>query len=304
MNLQFDGASELTIESYRNDLQQWETAFQATNHTFFTVDTLTIESIMQKWVTPTETNPPISRSTIQRRLSALRSFYNWMLRMGKFDANPAEPATAPQSQRKLPKVLSIEEVGAILELPDTSTLVGIRDRAMLELLYGTGARVSDLVGLEINCVFEDEGYLLYYGKGAKERVVPLVGSAAEWLHNWLVNGRNEFVNRWKSKRIGRPPDLTVFLNQNGNPLTRDGITKIVMAYILKVLPKGRASLHTFRHSFATHLIQAGVDLRAVQLLLGHVSIETTVIYTHFSRDKLREVVNTYHPRSKQNRPLE
>lgn len=301
-HLQYDGASDLTIESYRNDLNQWENEFREFGVNFATADTVVIEKILQNWLTgKNETIPPLSRSTLQRRLSALRSFYNWLLRMGKFSSNPADAASPPLHRRPLPKVLTIEEISAILEQPNVATTAGIRDRAMLELLYGTGARVSDLVGLEVNRIFEEEGYLLYYGKGGKERVVPLVGSAFEWLQKWLNEGRNEFVAQWRKRRRGRAPDLTVFLNQNGNPLTRDGITKIVMNYILKVLPKGRASLHTFRHSFATHLIQAGVDLRAVQLLLGHVSIETTVIYTHFSKNMLQNIVNTYHPRSRQNR---
>lgn len=297
-HLQYDGSSDLTLESYRNDLKYWVIAFQQHHTSIDTVTTITIEKILQEWLVGNDKFSPISRTTLTRRLSALRSFYNWMLRMGTTEKNPAESASAPQTHRSLPKVMTTEEVGFILDQPDVTTFAGLRDRAMLEMLYGTGARVSDLVGLEINRVFWDDGYVLYYGKGGKERIVPLVGSAFQWLETWLKNGRNSFVEVWRKRHKGRAPDLTVFLSQLGNPLTRDGITKLVMSYIDRVLPKGRASLHTFRHSFATHLIQSGVDLRAVQTLLGHVSIETTVIYTHFSRDMLREVVETYHPRGK------
>ncbi|MDK9699623.1 MAG: tyrosine-type recombinase/integrase [bacterium] len=296
-----EGASEATVSAYSSDLAIWQVALDQKGKNVDQVTTSELEEILLIWLKPTNEEPGVARSTLQRRVSALRSYYNWRLRMRLGDRNPAEAVATPAHRRPLPKVLSIEEVGSILDRPDTSTTAGLRDRAILELLYGTGARVSDVVGLETNRLFLEDGYLVYYGKGSKERQVPLVGAAAEWLRRWLVDGRPEYVAKWlKRKRSVRKqaPDITVFLNQHGGPLTRDGITKIVMQYILSALPKGRASLHSFRHSFATHLLENGVNLRIVQELLGHVSIETTVIYTHFSRDYLADVVRNCHPRSR------
>ncbi len=303
--LLIEGASAATVSAYESDLTAWAKAITATNFSIDTISTEQIEAILLEWQAGTEAVLPLERSTIQRRLSALRTFYNWQLRMRLGKRNPAEAAATPTHRRPLPKVLTPVEVGKILDRPDVSNTAGLRDRAMLELLYGTGARVSDLVKLDINRVFLDEGYVLYFGKGSKERMVPLVGEAAHWMKNWLQEGRPEFAGQWEKRKSLRSrqlaPNIGVFLSHRGCKLTRDGITKICMAYILEVLPKGRASLHTFRHSFATHLLSNGVDLRSIQELLGHVSIDTTVIYTHLNRDYLNTIVQTHHPRSQKNR---
>ena len=300
-SLRIEGASEATVAAYESDLSAWSVALANEGYSPETVTTAQLETILQQWLNPTDAEvEPLARSTLQRRVSALRSFYNWQLRMRLGERNPAEAVATPANRRPLPKVLTPVEVGQILDQVDVATTMGLRDRAILELFYGTGARVSDIVGLETNRVFLEEGFVLYFGKGSKERQVPLVGAAATWMERWLREGRPELVAHWQkrpAKTRQNQPDLAVFLSKNGSPLTRDGVTKICMAYILQVMPKGRASLHTFRHSFATHLIANGVNLRAVQELLGHVSIETTVIYTHFDRDYLQGVVNKFHPRS-------
>ncbi len=300
-SVRIEGSSEATVDAYESDLFAWSTAFDNAGYTPQTVTTAQLEGILQQWLNPTDSEiEPLARSTLQRRLSALRSFYNWQLRMRLGERNPAEAVATPTHRRPLPKVLTPEEVGQILDQVEVTSTMGLRDRAILELFYGTGARVSDIVGLETNRVFLEEGFVLYFGKGSKERQVPLVGAAVSWLERWLKEGRPELIANWQKRRAKsrqNQPDLAVFLSHNGSPLTRDGVSKICMAYILKVLPKGRASLHTFRHSFATHLLMNGVNLRAVQELLGHVSIETTVIYTHFDRDYLEGVVNRFHPRS-------
>ena len=225
--------------------------------------------------------------TLRRALASMRGFYGHLVAAGERTDNPAEHLVPPRKLQQLPKVLSEEQVGRLLGAPDPAKPLGLRDRAMLELLYATGLRVSELVGLTLGQLRLDEGFLVAFGKGSKERIVPVGEQAEQWLRRYLVETRGGLL-------AGRHDE--VFLNHRGAPLTRQGFWKILEAY-------GRAagiaalSPHVLRHSFATHLLEHGADLRAVQTMLGHADISTTQIYTHIHQQRLRSLYDRFHPRA-------
>jgi integrase/recombinase XerD len=229
----------------------------------------------------------LSPRSIRRALSACRGFYAHLVEEGERPENPAATLLPPRRLRELPRVLSEAEVEALLAAPDPATPLGLRDKAMLELLYATGLRVSELVGLTLGQLRMDQGFLTAFGKGSKERIVP-VGEAAEaWVTRYLRVARPLLAR-------GRPEQ--VFLNHRGARLTRQGFWKILGGH-------GRAagvrqvSPHVLRHSFATHLLEHGADLRAVQMMLGHADISTTQIYTHIHQQRLRSLYDRFHPRA-------
>lgn len=235
----------------------------------------------------------LSAHSQARVLSGLKSFYRYLMFEGLIDRDPTALIEGPRLGRKLPDTLSFQEIEMLLNAIDLSTPEGARNRAMLEVLYSSGLRVSELVALQLNNIYRDSGFLRVIGKGNKERLVPIGKDALKYLDIYLyqVRGRNPH----KSPSKGHESFL--FLNRNGRKLTR-----VMMFTIIKNLAKTiglRKSIspHTFRHSFATHLIEGGADLRAVQEMLGHESITTTEIYTHLDRDYLRQVIQEFHPRS-------
>lgn len=232
----------------------------------------------------------LSERSVARCLSALRGFYRYCVANGRLDEDPTELVKAKELPRRLPKALSREDVEAILEQPDPHKPAGIRDRAMLEVAYGSGLRVSELVGLLLNDVELDEGFIRCRGKGGKERLVPLGGKARHWVEAYLGRSRPRYC-----KRSNEP---YLFLSQQGAPMTRQWFGKILKRYArMAGVPDAKVSPHVLRHSFATHLLEGDADLRAVQAMLGHARIATTEIYTHVDRTRLRRVYDRYHPRA-------
>lgn len=231
----------------------------------------------------------LSAGSLARHFSALRGFHHFLVAQGLTAADPTDVLETPHLKRRLPEVLSVAEMESILKQPDTERPLGIRDRAMLEVLYGSGLRVSELLGLQLNQLFREDELLLVRGKGSKERFVPIGEEALYWLTLYLGRTRPLLSKGPASKNV-------IFLNRNGRPMSRMGFWKIVRKYVVAAGILRDVHPHTFRHSFATHLLENGADLRSVQELLGHADISTTQIYTHVSRKHLKEVYKRYHPR--------
>lgn len=231
----------------------------------------------------------MASSTISRRLAAIKSFYRFMLNEGKMELDPTQEIESPRPGVKLPRVLSIQEVDLLLAQPKISLPAGIRDKAMLEVLYATGMRVTELISIYVSDVNLDQGYLRCFGKGSKERIIPLGGLATRHTREYLVRGRVKLV---KAKRT----DI-LFLNQYGQGLSRQGFWKIIKKYARQAMIRKAITPHTLRHSFATHMLENGADLRSVQELLGHADISTTQIYTHISKKHLKEAYRKAHPRA-------
>ena len=225
-----------------------------------------------------------------RIVSGLKSFFNYLLLEEKIDINPMELIDAPKLVRKLPETLSIQEIEIIIDAIDLDSKEGMRNKAILETLYSCGLRVSELVNLKVQNLFLDIGFIKVLGKGMKERLVPIGTKAAECISIYMKEYRTNL-------NISEGFEGYLFINRRGKNLTRNMIFIIVKDLVKKAGLNKNISPHTFRHSFATHLIEGGADLRAVQEMLGHESITTTEIYTHLNKNYLREVVNKFHPRS-------
>ena len=230
-----------------------------------------------------------SPRSVARWLVAVRGFYSWLAHDGVISENPAARLEAAKVWATLPKVLDGSDVVRLLEAPERTDPRGARDAAMLEVLYATGLRASELVGLRVGDLRLDAGYLRCVGKGSKERVVPLGAEAQAALTAYLAAGRPALLS-------GRRSDA-VFVGRTGKPLTRQGFWKLVKAHARRAGLGGSLSPHVVRHSFATHLLENGADLRAVQLLLGHADISTTQIYTHVNRERLKRLYRDFHPRA-------
>jgi len=226
--------------------------------------------------------------SLARLISALKSFYKFLLLDGLVPRDPTADLTSPKTWLLLPKFLTVDEVAHLVLQPDERDLHGLRDRAMLEVLYATGLRVSELIRLRPGDINLDDGYVICRGKGGKERVVPLGKAAAALTRRYLEEAR---------PRLQKKPAEAVFLTRRGDPFTRQGVWKMLREYARKAGLGARISPHTLRHSFATHLLERGADLRSVQLMLGHSQITTTQIYTHVSRERLRQVYDKFHPRA-------
>jgi len=231
----------------------------------------------------------ISSSTSARYLSAIKGFFKYLSSQEYIEKDPAEILSARITERKLPTVLSFEEINKIIEAPDTSKLLGIRDRAILELFYSCGLRVSELINLKISDLYFDDEVIRVLGKGSKQRIIPIGSSAVEWVTEYLKKARPSLEKKLKSENI-------IFLNKRGTKLSRMGIWKIVDRYVKEAGIEKEFHPHTFRHSFATHLLEGGADLRAVQEMLGHADISTTQIYTHIDKDFIKQIHRDYHPR--------
>jgi integrase/recombinase XerD len=229
----------------------------------------------------------LSPRSISRALVSIRGFYRHLEEVGERSDNPAVNLAPPRVWRRLPKVLTETQVETLLGAPDVERVSGLRDKAMLELLYATGVRVSELVGLQLSQLRLDFGFIVVLGKGDKERVVPVGEQAEAWLTRYLEEARPQLV-------AGRHE--LVFVNHRGAPLSRQGFWKIIKGYGLRA-GIADVSPHVLRHSFATHLLEHGADLRAVQMMLGHSDISTTQIYTHIHAQRLRSLYDQYHPRS-------
>ncbi|RDI41267.1 tyrosine recombinase XerD subunit [Falsibacillus pallidus] len=228
--------------------------------------------------------------TIARHIASIRSFHQFLLREKAVEADPSVHIDTPQHGRSLPKVLSLEEVESLLEAPDDSTPIGARDKAMLEILYATGIRVSELIGLNLDDVHLTMGFVKCIGKGNKERIIPIGRTAVTVLEKYMSGSRLRL-------RSSKYKTDALFLNHHGNRLTRQGFWKILKGLAKKANIEKELTPHTLRHSFATHLLENGADLRAVQEMLGHADISTTQIYTHVTKTRLKDVYSKFHPRA-------
>ncbi len=230
----------------------------------------------------------LSPRSLARMVSSLKSLFKFLVLENYLKKDPAQGLSSPALWLNLPRVLTVEEVEALLEKPDLKTPQGIRDRAILEIMYGSGLRVSELVSLELKDIRLNQGFLICKGKGNKERIVPLNRSSIRWLKAYL----SEVRPSWD---LFSSPVL--FLTRRGRAFTRQGIWKILKTYGQAAGLRDRIHPHVLRHSFATHLLERGADLRAVQMLLGHSQITTTQIYTHVSRERLKQIYDRFHPRA-------
>jgi len=233
-------------------------------------------------------NCGLTTNSSNRALAAIRGFYKYLLREDILDESPVANIELAKVWMRLPDTLSKDEMNLLLEQPDAKTPLGMRDRAMLELMYATGIRVSELISLTVNSINWQVGYLIVIGKGSKERIVPIGKFAIDYMTRYISEGRLKLLKGKKTK--------FVFVNRSGNGLTRQGFWKIVKKYATKSGLHKKIHPHTFRHSFATHLLEGGADLRSVQVMLGHSDISTTQIYTHVTREILKDIHKKCHPR--------
>lgn len=279
-----EGLSDHTLAAYRRDLEglsRWLARHGMTLETAGAADLLGyVSARMQGGARP---------KTVTRALSSVRRFYRFLVHHGEREDDPAAGIESPRAGRPLPDSLSETQVDALLQAPDTDTPVGLRDRAMLELMYATGLRVSELVALEWADVNTRQGVVRVTGKGGKERLVPLGEEAAHWLARYLRDARGELM-------AGHPPAEAVFVTRRGRGLTRQAFWYRIKRYAQVAGIEAPLSPHTLRHAFATHLLDHGADLRVVQMLLGHSSLSTTQIYTHVARARLQSLHAEHHPR--------
>jgi integrase/recombinase XerD len=236
----------------------------------------------------------MSASSQARALSGIKSFFKYLIVDDFIDKNPSIHIETPKIGRKLPVVLELEEIENLIEAVDLSTETGYRNRAILEVLYGCGLRVSELINLKLSNIYFDEGFIKVEGKGNKERLIPLGAKAKDAIIQYIENSRD--ILKMNKKINSRDSDI-LFLNRRGKKITRVMIFTIIKDLANKIDLKKNISPHTFRHSFATHLIQGGADLRAIQDMLGHESITTTEIYTHLDKEYLKDTILRFHPRS-------
>lgn len=279
------GLSENTIAAYRRDLNHYLNylAAQKISNLDF-ID----RQIVQQWFGVLHDEGRSTKS-IARFTSTIRSFHQFALREKYAAKDPTVLIETPKYERKLPDVLSIDEIDLLLTTPEISKNNGYRDRTMLELLYATGIRVSELINIEVEDVNLLMGFVKVFGKGNKERIIPLGETVIELLKTYIENVRPQLLKKQVTH--------TLFLNMQGKPLTRQGIWKIIKQTGAKAGIQKRLTPHTLRHSFATHLLENGADLRAVQEMLGHSDISTTQLYTHVSKTQIRKMYQQYHPRA-------
>jgi integrase/recombinase XerD len=279
-----EGNELATLRAYEYDLKQLDGYLKQFDQELLSANTddlrRFIHSLFDLGLTPV---------SINRKISSIKALYRYLLRSKTISSNPAEDLELQKVRRKLPLTLSVDEVSAILEAANESTPLGLRDRVCLELLYSSGLRISELLTLKVSDLKMSDGLLSVIGKGNKQRLVPFGNRARHSIEDYLNNGRPDLL------RKGSSPLL--ILNARGGRLSRMGFSKILRRYRIRSGVKKKVTAHTFRHSFATHLLEGGADLRAVQELLGHADISTTQIYTHVDREYLKEVHRLYHPRA-------
>ena len=279
-----DGLAAATLTSYRRDLAGWRDWLARRGGALLAAG----RADFDQWLAD-QFGAKAKATSIARRLSALRRFYRHQLAQGTITEDPTLRVRAPKKPRRLPKQLSEAQVEALLAAPDTKTPLGLRDRAMLETLYATGLRVSELTGLKLAQVAHDAGVVRVVGKGSKERLVPMGEEAVAWVSRYLRDVRPQLAGVAKRDEM--------FLTQRHAPLTRQAFWALVKRYAVRAgIPAASLSPHVLRHAFATHLLNHGADLRVVQLLLGHADITTTTIYTHVARERLKQLHAAHHPR--------
>jgi integrase/recombinase XerD len=288
-HLEFErGLARNTLDAYRTDLLQYGAFLNGRGRGATDAEHADIADFLADLATG-QGQPPCSPATINRKTACLRSFYRHLRREELIDADPTAALSPPTKSRKLPRVLTYAEVKRLLESVGEGDPIALRDRALLEVMYGCGLRASEAVGLDVNEVDLRRGFVRPHGKGNKERIVPLGREAAAAITRYLRSGRPELIGSRQQSRL--------FVNFRGGPLTRQGLYKIIKRHAKEVGLEGRMSPHTLRHSFATHLLSGGCDLRSVQEMLGHADVATTQLYTHLSGERIKEVYFKSHPRA-------
>ena len=277
--------SDNSISSYKTDLSKFisfikEKNIKDFNDVKYTVITEFFSKLKEYELTS---------ASVSRYSSSLRGFFSYLFEQKYIEENPTKNLTSTKIARNLPTVLSFNEIEKIFEQPNVKEKLGIRDRAILELFYSSGLRVSELINLKISDLFFEDEVIRVLGKGSKQRIIPIGSSAIKWVTEYLVKVRPLFQKKMKSENI-------VFISNRGTKLSRMTIWKIVKKYTEQAEIQKDVHPHTFRHSFATHLLEGGADLRAVQEMLGHADISTTQIYTHIDRDYIKQVHKDFHPR--------
>ena len=278
------GLAQNTLLSYGSDLKKY-IAFLRKSH-ILTLGKTTKHEVMTYLLELKDKG--LASTTVARSLVSLKVFYRFLAQEGYLASDPTINLESPKVWSKLPETLSLGEIEVLLEKPDLEDPLGLRDRAALELLYATGARVSELINLKIADANLEVGYLRCLGKGKKERIIPLGSHAQEALKNYLDTGRKRLVKKKDTKEL--------FVNRFGNSLSRQGFWKMLKKYAKRVDFEKRITPHILRHSFATRLLERGADLRSIQEMLGHSDISTTQVYTHVDRERLKEIHRKYHPR--------
>ncbi|MCC7615371.1 MAG: site-specific tyrosine recombinase XerD [Liquorilactobacillus nagelii] len=279
------GLTDNTIASYGNDLKQFNHYLREQQLTDY--QTVTRDLILN--FLQFEMQQGKTASSITRSVTSLRKFFQYLTEEAVIKKDPMLLIDSPKKREHLPEVLSVAEVEQLLKTPDTTKILGLRDRAMLEVMYATGLRVSELVHLKLADLHLSLGLLQTLGKGQKERIVPLGSQAVKWVELYLTEARPKLLGKQRSK--------FVFLNHHGRGLTRQGVWKNLKQLVRAAGIQKDVTPHTLRHSFATHILENGADLRVVQELLGHADISTTQIYTHLSKKRLQGIYNQYHPRA-------
>jgi len=279
------GLSDNTLVSYRQDLTGYAEFCRKTGlKSLADADRNTVMSFLYQ-----QQLAGRSPATIARRLASAKSFYKYLIAEDIINKDPTAELEFPKLAQKLPRVLTVAEVDRLLDRPNLTEPAGRRDKAMLELLYATGIRVTELISLDLEHVNLSGGFIRCFGKGSKERIVPMGDSAVDYLKEYLAHGRGLLCKTAGAKAL--------FTNRHGRRLTRQGFWKIIKGYAIKSGINKEITPHTIRHSFATHLLENGADLRSVQEMLGHADIGTTQIYTHLTKQRIKEIYDQNHPRA-------
>jgi integrase/recombinase XerD len=275
-----------TVSAYRHDLVRFSAELAGRK-----VESVTTADIRDFLIFLKEKG--LSAASVARSLSSIKSFFKYLCEDKQFQNNPAEILETPKRWRKLPDVLSSEDVDNLLKSPNLDSALGLRDKAMLEVLYASGLRVSELINLKINQLDMEVGYLRTFGKGSKERIVPIGAVAKRAVENYILNSRTVLASNRKDGRKAKE----LFVTRRGRGMTRQGFWKLLKGYVIQANVRSSVSPHTLRHAFATHLLERGADLRSVQQMLGHSDISTTQIYTHILGKRMLEIHQKFHPRS-------
>ena len=277
------GLSKNTLDAYSSDLIQVSKWLKNNTKDFFSCTKSDLNLFLASKIDSGD-----SASSVSRSLSTIKGFFNWLIRNNHIKINPTELLESPKSRRVLPINLSEDDVDKLLNAPNTAKDQGIRDKSILEILYATGLRISELTNLKVDQIDLTRGIIKVLGKGSKERIVPIGENALSWL--------NIYMNKARLKFILNEENSFLFLSNKGNKISRKSCWLLIHNYAKKVLNTNKISPHSLRHAFATHLLNHGADLRSVQMLLGHSSLSTTQIYTHVAKERLMQFHSKYHPR--------
>ena len=280
------GLSNNTITAYRQDLTSFISFLQKENLTSWPTQAVDIDAFLAE-----QRDQKKATSSISRLITSLRKFYQWLVRQNIQKLNPMLEIDSPKKRRTLPVALTVNEVNNLLEQPDTKKQLGLRDRALLETLYATGIRVSELINLKFTDLHEELKLVKVFGKGSKERLIPISEVALTWIDSYKEKVRDPLI-----LKIGKNTDF-IFLNSRGSSLTRQAVWQIIKHYCKMAGIQKNVTPHTLRHTFATHLLENGADLRVVQEILGHSDISTTQIYTNLSQKHILQVYEKTHPRT-------